>query len=274
MKMVDQRKIGIVGAGGRMGQMLVRVVAETDGCVLAGASEVTGSVHLGADPGVLAGVGDSGITITDDTAELFASVDAVIDFTVPAATAAHAAMAAEAGCALIAGTTGLEAEHRAALDAAASRVPVVWASNMSSGVNLLFALTEQVARALDPDFDIEIVEMHHKHKVDAPSGTALSLGEAAARGRGVDFDSEKLLSREGITGERQRGNIGFASLRGGDVVGEHSVVFAAAGERIELTHRATDRGIFARGAVRAANWSGGQPPGLYSMMDVLGLSGA
>ncbi|MEP4378027.1 MAG: 4-hydroxy-tetrahydrodipicolinate reductase [Alphaproteobacteria bacterium] len=271
--MVDQRKIGIVGAGGRMGQMLVRVVAETDGCVLAGASEVAGSTHLGADPGLLAGVGESGVAITDDAAAVFASVDAVIDFTVPAATAAHAAMSAEAGCALIAGTTGLEAAHRAALDAAAAKVPVVWASNMSSGVNLLFAITEQVARALDPDFDIEIVEMHHKHKVDAPSGTALSLGEAAARGRGVDFDTEKVLSREGITGERQRGNIGFATLRGGDVVGEHSVVFAAAGERIELTHRATDRGIFARGAVRAANWTGGQKPGLYSMMDVLGLGG-
>ena len=272
--MVDQRKIGIVGAGGRMGQMLVRVVAETDGCALAGASEVAGSAHLGADPGVLAGVGESGVTITDDTAGLFASVDAVIDFTVPAATAVHAGLAAEAGCALIAGTTGLEAEHRAALDAAATKVPVVWASNMSSGVNLLFAITEQVARALDPDFDIEIVEMHHKHKVDAPSGTALSLGEAAARGRGVDFDAEKVLSREGITGARQRGNIGFATLRGGDVVGEHSVIFAAAGERIELTHRATDRGIFARGAVRAANWTGGQAPGLYAMADVLGLSGA
>ncbi|MEK9901666.1 MAG: 4-hydroxy-tetrahydrodipicolinate reductase [Rhodospirillaceae bacterium] len=269
--MVDQRKIGIVGAGGRMGQMLVRVVAETDGCVLAGASEAPGAPHLGADPGVLAGVGASDVTITDDAAALFASVDVVIDFTVPAATATHAALAAEAGCALVAGTTGLEDEHRAALDAAAANVPVVWASNMSSGVNLLFALTEQVARALDPDFDIEIVEMHHRHKVDAPSGTALSLGEAAARGRGVDFDTEKVLSREGITGARERGNIGFATLRGGDVVGEHSVVFAAAGERIELTHRATDRGIFARGAVRAANWTAGQPPGLYSMTDVLGL---
>ncbi|HCP00009.1 MAG: 4-hydroxy-tetrahydrodipicolinate reductase [Alphaproteobacteria bacterium] len=270
--MVDRRKIGIVGAGGRMGQMLVRVVAETEGCVLAGASEVPGSCHLGADPGVLAGVGDSGLAITDAAATLFVSSDVVIDFTVSDATAAHAVMAAEAGCAFVAGTTGLENVHRAALEVAAAKVPIVWASNMSSGVNLLFALTEQVARALDPDFDIEIVEMHHRHKVDAPSGTALSLGEAAARGRGVDFDTEKVLSREGNTGERSRGNIGFASLRGGDVVGEHSVVFASAGERIELTHRATDRGIFARGAVRAANWTNGKPPGLYSMADVLGLS--
>ena len=269
--MVVQRKIGIVGVGGRMGQMLVRVVAETEGCVLAAASEAPGSQHLGADPGVLAGVGESGVVITDDATALFGSVEAVIDFTTPDATAAHAGLAADAGCAIIAGTTGMEATHCAALDAAAAKVPVVWASNMSSGVNLLFAITEQVARALDPDFDIEIVEMHHKHKVDSPSGTALSLGEAAARGRGVDLDTEGVFSREGITGERARGNIGFASLRGGDVGGEHSVVFAASGERIELTHRATDRGIFARGAVRAANWTSGKPPGLYSMTDVLGL---
>ncbi|MBO6783158.1 MAG: 4-hydroxy-tetrahydrodipicolinate reductase, partial [Alphaproteobacteria bacterium] len=185
--------------------------------------------------------------------------------------AAHAALAGEHGCALVAGTTGLEESHRAALQSASEQVPVVWASNMSSGVNLLFALTRQVARALDPDFDIEIVEMHHRHKIDAPSGTALSLGEAAAAGRGVDFDAEKLLSREGITGERGRGRIGFATLRGGDVVGEHTVVFAGAGERIELTHRATDRGIFARGAVRAALWTRGRAPGFYAMADVLGM---
>jgi 4-hydroxy-tetrahydrodipicolinate reductase len=269
--MTDQLKIGIVGAGGRMGRMLVQVVAETGGCVLGGASEVPGSALLGQDAGLLAGTGENGVCITDDSAAMFAAVDAVIDFTAPAATAAHAAMAAQAGCALIAGTTGLEEAHRAALDAAARKVPVVWASNMSSGVNLMFAITERVARALDPDFDIEIVEMHHRHKVDAPSGTALSLGEAAARGRDVDFDQAKVLSREGITGARERGRIGFATLRGGDVVGEHSVIFAGAGERIELTHRATDRGIFARGAVRAARWTAGRSPGLYAMADVLGL---
>lgn len=269
--MADQLNIGIVGAAGRMGRMLVQVVAETEGCVLAGASEAEGSEHIGADAGLLAGAGEAGVAITTDAAAMFAGVDAVIDFTVPAATAAHAGLAAETGCALIAGTTGMEDAHRAALDAAAAKVPVVWASNMSSGVNLMFAITERVARALDPDFDIEIVEMHHKHKVDAPSGTALSLGEAAARGRGVDFDDHKVLSREGITGARARGTIGFATLRGGDVVGEHSVIFAGAGERIELTHRATDRGIFARGAVRAARWTAGREPGLYAMADVLGL---
>jgi len=269
--MTDQLKIGIVGAAGRMGRMLVQVVSETECCVLAGASEVDGAPHVGMDAGLLAGTGESGVLITTDTAAMFAGVDAVIDFTVPAATAIHAGLAAEAGCALIAGTTGLEEPHRTALHEAAKRVPVVWASNMSSGVNLMFAITERVARALDPDFDIEIVEMHHKHKVDAPSGTALSLGEAAARGRDVDFDSEKILSREGITGARERGKIGFATLRGGDVVGEHSVIFVGAGERIELTHRATDRGIFARGAVRAARWTEGRAPGFYAMADVLGL---
>lgn len=269
--MTDQLKIGIVGAGGRMGRMLVQVVADTESCVLGGASEAPGSPLLGNDAGTLSGIGENGVVITDDAATMFAGVDAVIDFTVPAATAIHAVLAAENDCALITGTTGLEDAHRAALEDAAKSVPVVWASNMSSGVNLMFAITERVARALDPDFDIEIVEMHHKHKVDAPSGTALSLGEAAARGRGVDFDSEKVLSREGITGARERGSIGFASLRGGDVVGEHSVIFASAGERIELTHRATDRGIFARGAVRAARWTEGRAPGFYAMADVLGL---
>ncbi len=269
--MTDQLRIGIVGAGGRMGRMLVHVVAETEGCVLAGASEALGSENLGKDAGTLAGIEAAGVTITDDTAAMFEGMDAVIDFTAPAATAAHAALAAEAGCALIAGTTGLEEEHRAALEAAAESVPVIWASNMSSGVNLMFALAERVARALDPDFDIEIVELHHKHKVDAPSGTALSLGEAVARGRGVDFDKEKILSREGITGARGRGRIGFASLRGGDVVGEHTVIFAGAGERVELTHRATDRGIFARGAVRAALWTRDRAPGFYVMADVLGV---
>jgi 4-hydroxy-tetrahydrodipicolinate reductase len=255
-----------------MGRMVVSVITATDGCELAGATEAPGSEHLGADAGALAGVGDNGVALTDDTAAMFAGVDAVIDFTVPVATSTHAQIAAAAGCALVAGTTGLDDDNRAVLEAAAASVPVVWAPNMSAGVNLLFAVTQQVARALGEDFDIEIVEMHHRHKVDAPSGTALGLGEAAAAGRGVDFDAVKVLSREGITGERRQGDIGFATLRGGDVVGEHSVVFAGAGERIELSHRATDRAIFARGAVRAALWTAGKPAGLYTMNDVLGLS--
>ncbi|NKB49252.1 MAG: 4-hydroxy-tetrahydrodipicolinate reductase [Alphaproteobacteria bacterium] len=265
-------RIGVVGASGRMGRMVVSLVAGAGDCTLAGATEAPGSEFLGADAGTLAGVGDTGVLLTGDTAAMFAGVDAVIDFTVPAATQAHAQLAADAGCALIAGTTGMEDSHRAALAAAAEAVPIVWAPNMSAGVNLLFAVTQQVARALGEDFDIEIVEMHHRHKIDAPSGTALGLGQAAAAGREVDFDAVKTLSREGITGERKSGDIGFATLRGGDVVGEHSVIFAGAGERIELSHRATDRAIFARGAVRAALWTAGKPAGLYTMNDVLGLS--
>ncbi len=270
--MANPLKIGVVGASGRMGRMVGSIIAASGECELAGATEAPGSEHLGADAGALAGVGDNGVIVTGEAAAMFAHVDAVIDFTAPAATQAHAQIAADAGCALIAGTTGLEAEQQAALAAAAAVVPVVWAPNMSAGVNLLFAVTQQVARALGEDFDIEIAEMHHRHKVDAPSGTALGLGQAAAAGRGVDFDAVKVLSREGITGERKPGDIGFATLRGGDVVGEHSVVFAGAGERVELSHRATDRAIFARGAVRAALWSAGKPAGLYTMNDVLGLS--
>jgi 4-hydroxy-tetrahydrodipicolinate reductase len=252
--------------------MLVRTVTAAEGCVVAGATERAGAIELGRDVGELAGIGVLGVTLTDRPAEMFAAVDAVIDFTAPAATAAHAALAAEAGCAFVAGTTGLEDEHRAALRAAAKRVPVVWAPNMAAGVNLLFALTERVAQALGPEFDIEIVETHHRHKVDAPSGTALALGEAAAAGRGVALRDVRESGRDGITGARARGAIGFASLRGGDVVGDHTVVFAGAGERIELTHRAASREIFANGAVRAALWTAGRAPGLYGMKDVLGLA--
>ncbi len=270
--MPDELKIGIVGAAGRMGRMLVQTVTASEGCIVAGATERTGAAEIGRDVGELAGVGRLGVALSDDTAAMFAGVDAVIDFTAPAATAAHAALAAEAGCALVAGTTGLEEEHRAALAEAARRVPIVWAPNMAAGVNLLFALTERVARALDEDFDIEILEMHHRHKVDAPSGTALALGEAAAAGRGVALADVRESGRDGITGARARGAIGFASLRGGDVVGDHTVVFATGGERIELTHKAASREIFANGAVRAARWTAGRPPGLYGMKDVLGLT--
>ncbi|MEK9661383.1 MAG: 4-hydroxy-tetrahydrodipicolinate reductase [Alphaproteobacteria bacterium] len=271
--MSDERKIGIVGAAGRMGRMLVRTAHDAEGCVVAGATEQPGAGTLGRDAGELAGIGPIGVALTDDSAAMFASVDVVIDFTAPAATAAHAALAADAGCALVAGTTGLEDAHRAALERAAATVPIVWAPNMAAGVNLMFALVEQVARTLDDDFDIEIVEMHHRHKVDAPSGTALALGEAAARGRGVELASVRESGRDGITGARARGAIGFASLRGGDVVGDHTVVFAGGGERIELTHKAANREIFAGGAVRAARWTAGKPAGLYGMKDVLGLNG-
>lgn len=269
--MADELKIGIVGAAGRMGQMLVRQVAETEGCVLAGATERPGADAIGKDAGLVAGIGEAGVLVADDPAAMIAGVNAVIDFTAPDATVAHAELAAQADAAIVIGTTGLEDSHMEALGRAARHVPVLVAPNMSSGVTLLMAVAEQVAKALDDSYDIEIVEMHHRHKVDAPSGTALGLGQAVAAGRGVDLKEVGRLSREGHTGARPRGEIGFATLRGGDVVGDHTVVFAGTGERIELTHKASSRQVFAAGAVRAALWTRGKGPGLYSMRDVLGL---
>lgn len=264
-------KIAIVGCAGRMGRMLLQEVRATPGCTLSGGTELAESPHLGADLGVLAGGEALGVVATSDVEAVFRAADAVIDFTAPAASARHAAVAAETGTALIVGTTGMQAEHLEPLARAAEKTPIVQAPNMSVGVNLLFALTERVAATLGLDYDIEIVEMHHRHKVDAPSGTALGLGRAAARGRGVDLDSVYEAVRDGHTGPRKEGNIGFATLRGGDVVGDHTVIFAADGERVELTHKASSRAIFAKGAVRAALWCDGRTPGLYSMLDVLGL---
>ncbi len=269
--MARKMKIGVVGAAGRMGRMLVRQAGESVDCALAGATERPGSEAIGQDAGMLAGIGEVGVTVGDDAAAMIAHVDAVIDFTAPDATVMHAELAAQAGAAMVIGTTGLTDSHREALRGAARHVPVVVAPNMSAGVTLLMALVEQVARTLDESYDIEILEMHHRHKVDAPSGTALGLGRAAASGRNVDLDTAARLAREGHTGARPRGEIGFATLRGGDVVGDHTVVFAGAGERIELTHRASSRQLFAAGAVRAALWTKGRKPGLYSMRDVLGL---
>ncbi len=263
--------IGISGCGGRMGRMLVAEIAGTHGCRVAGGVDAATSAILGRDLGELAGMGALGLKAGTDIGQLFAGADVVIDFSTPAASAEHAGVAARAAKPLVIGTTGLEPAHEAALAAAARTVPIVWAPNMSLGVNLLLGLVRQVAATLGEDYDIEVVEMHHRHKVDAPSGTALALGQAAAAGRGVDLAARSQRGRDGITGPRPRGDIGFASLRGGDVVGEHSVIFAADGERIELTHRAGSRQIFARGAVRAACWAVGRPPGLYGMKDVLGL---
>lgn len=265
-------KIGIVGCCGRMGRMLIETVLETDGAELAGGVDAPGNPLAGKDLGLLVGADAAGVAVGDSAAALFAASDVVIDFTVPAATAAHAALAAETGTAMVIGTTGMSADQQAAVAAAAATVPVVQAGNMSLGVNLLVGLAEQVAASLGEDFDIEIVEMHHKHKIDAPSGTALMLGHAAAKGRGVDHEAMAVLAREGQTGARPSGAIGYAALRGGDVVGDHTVIFAGAGERIELTHKAANRGIFARGAVRAALWCDRQAPRLYSMRDVLGLA--
>ena len=270
--MDNQLKIAVMGAGGRMGRMVVKTVHEAEGCAVGGAIEQEGSALVGQDAGALAGVGDLGVALATDPVPVIAACDAVIDFTAPAATMRHAELAAQAQTAYVAGTTGLDGEQEAALARAARHTPVVYAPNMSVAVNLLFALTERVARVLGADdYDIEIVEMHHRHKVDAPSGTALGLGRAAARGRDIALDDAAVFSREGHTGARVAGTIGFATLRGGDAAGDHSVVFAGAGERLELTHRATDRRIFARGAVRAARWAQGREPALYTMLDVLGL---
>jgi 4-hydroxy-tetrahydrodipicolinate reductase len=268
---MESLKIAVTGAAGRMGRELVRAVHANDGCVLAGALEQEGSLALGQDAGLLAGLGKLGVVIADYPLELFAKVDAVLDFTGPAASVEFAALAANARIIHVLGTTGLKREDEAKIAAAARHATIIRSGNMSLGVNLLAALTRKVAEALDADFDIEILEMHHRHKVDAPSGTALMLGRAAAEGRRVKLEDVSVRVRDGHTGERRRGDIGFAALRGGSVVGDHSVIFAADGERIELVHRAADRGIYARGAVKAALWGRGKGPGLFSMMDVLGI---
>ena len=265
-------KIGIPGAAGRMGQALTRQVTATDGCTVVAATEVTGHAALGRDCGALAGIEPLGVTVGDDSQAMFRAADAVLDFTLPGAAARHAELAAAEGTMLVVGTTGLGVDEQAALEEAAAQVAVVQAPNMSLAVNLLFRLTEQVAGLLDDDYDIEIVEMHHRHKIDAPSGTALDLGRAAARARGVAFDEVAARGRDGVTGERPRGEIGLAALRGGDVTGEHSVIFAADGERLELAVRSSNRQTYARGAVQAARWAEGRGPGLYTMADVLGLT--
>jgi len=269
--MMDKMRLVVVGAAGRMGQMLVRTIAETKDAVLSGAVERSSSAALGRDAGELAGVGPLGVAIGDDPLAALLQADGVIDFTTPAATVDIAALAAQARIVHVVGTTGMTEDDLARLAAAARHAVIVRSGNMSLGVNLLAGLVEKVARTLGIDWDIEILEMHHRMKVDAPSGTALLLGEAAAKGRDMALADHSVRSRDGHTGARKAGDIGFATLRGGTVVGDHSVIFAGAGERLELTHRAEDRGIFARGAVRAALWGRGRKPGLYSMVDVLGL---
>ena len=269
--MADMRLV-VLGAGGRMGRTLVKMIADTPGAVVVGGVEQPGSPLIGQDAGVLAGLPASGVKLAPDLKPLLAQADGILDFTVPASTVAASVLTAEAGVVHVVGTTGLSADDMGKLRAAAGRATIMQSGNMSLGVNVLAAAVRRVARALDEDYDIEIVEMHHNKKIDAPSGTALLLGQAAAQGRQIDLDKRSARGRDGITGARKRGDIGFASLRGGTVVGDHSVIFAGTAERLELTHRAEDRMLFARGAIKAALWARGKPPGLYSMADVLGLA--
>ena len=251
--------------------MLIETIVASDVCHLVAALEREGHDWVGQDVGSAMGGKPVGVQVTSDSLEAFAKAQAVIDFTAPAATVAFAELAAQARAVHVIGTTGLTDDDLKAINAASRHAVVVRAGNMSLGVNLLVQLTKKVAAALDEDFDIEVIEAHHHHKVDAPSGTALMLGEAAAEGRGVALNDVKDSGRDGITGARKRGDIGFSAIRGGDIVGEHDVLFAAAGERIVLRHMATDRKIFARGALKAALWGQDKSPGEYDMLDVLGL---
>ncbi len=267
--MADLRII-IVGASGRMGRMLVRAVNEADGVILAGATERAGSEFVGRDAGELAGSDGRGVLLVDDIGAC-AAADLVIDFTAPAATLQHASFVAEHQMAMVIGTTGFDTEQSERLHDTLANSAVVMAANYSVGVNLALNLIEKAAQVLGNDYDAEIFEAHHKHKVDAPSGTALAMGKSLAAGRGVTLDDVAVLSREGITGARKPGSIGFSVVRGGNIVGEHQAMFIADEERIEINHIASDRMVFARGAVRAASWVSGQKDGWYDMQHVLGL---
>lgn len=269
--MNDLPGLVVTGASGRMGQTLIRLAGASDRLRLVGCVERPGHPWIGRDVGEAMGSAALGVKVTDDPLEAFARAQAVVDFTAPAATVEFAALAAQARAVHVIGTTGLEPDHLARIEAASRHAVIVRAGNMSLGVNLLVRLTQRVAAALDADWDVEIVEAHHRMKVDAPSGTALMLGAAAAAGRGVTLQDARVSGRDGITGARERGTIGFSAIRGGDIVGEHDVIFAGEGERVVLRHIATDRAIFARGALRAALWGQGQKPGQYDMMDVLGI---
>jgi len=268
-----QMKLCVTGAGGRMGAAIIKAIAQTDGVVLHSALERSGAKTIGMDAGTLAGLGMLEIKIVDNTEAALDGADGIIDFTIPQASVTLAQQAAKRGLVHIVGTTGCTEEDEKALEQAANAgARIVKSGNMSLGVNLLAMLVKQGAAALGEEFDIEILEMHHNQKIDAPSGTALLLGEAAAEGRQINLEENAVKSREGIVGERKVGSIGFATLRGGSVIGEHCVIFAGAGERIELSHVAQDRSLFANGALKAALWAKNQPAGLYSMLDVLGFA--
>lgn len=265
-------RIGITGAAGRMGRTLIEAIALTDGkLTLSAAIEQPDSSLVGADAGELAGQGKNGVTVVGDLNEVVSDVDVLIDFTVPAATLLNVAACEAAGVAMVIGTTGFTPEEQARIDAAGKKISICKASNFSTGVNVCFKLLDMAARVLGDDVDIEVYEAHHRHKIDAPSGTALSMGQVVADALDRDLEKVAVYGREGQTGARERETIGFATVRAGDVVGDHTVTFAAEGERVEITHKASSRMSFGRGAVRAAGWLADQPPGLYDMQDVLGL---
>lgn len=265
-------RVAILGVSGRMGHALIAALDEIPGATLSGASASAHSRWLGQDVAANVGGAARNVVITSDPLDAVRGASVAIDFTLPEAVGSNVSACVTASCPLVIGTTGLDAATRQLIDRAAARIAIVSAPNMSLGVNLLMKLTELAAEALGEDYDIEIFEAHHRHKKDAPSGTALGLGGAAARGRGVSLEDVSDVARHGNTGARRRGAIGFSVFRGGDVVGDHTVTFAGVGERVELTHRASDRMAFARGALQAAQWIVGREPGLYSMQDVLGLN--
>lgn len=264
-------RIAITGAAGRMGKVLIEAVTLTDGVSLGAAVVRPGSSLIGSDAGELAGVGRNGVALAGDLSEVADDFDVLIDFTFPDLTLANLDVCRDAGKSVVIGTTGLSDEEKLQLEDKASGIPVVFAPNMSVGVNLVLQLLRTASRVLGDDSDIEIVEAHHRHKKDAPSGTALRMGEVIAETLGRDLQECAVYGREGFTGERSRETIGFETIRGGDIVGEHNVMFAGLGERIEISHKASSRMTFAKGAVRAALWLQGQGPGLYDMQDVLGL---
>jgi len=270
---LEPMRLVVAGAGGRMGKTLVKAIADVEGVVLHAALERAGSPLIGQDAGSVADIKPNGVAISADPLAAIVEAHGVLDFTIPDVSCAMAAFAAQARIVHVIGTTGFEEKHIHRLEAAARHATIVKSGNMSLGVNLLAGLVRKAAAALGDDWDIEVHEMHHRMKIDAPSGTALLLGQAAAEGRKVSLKDKKVAVRDGVTGARAPGTIGFATLRGGSVIGEHSVIFAGQGERIEISHRAEDRGLFARGAIRAALWARGRKPGLYGMDDVLGLTG-
>lgn len=268
--MSSPTNVAVIGAAGRMGRAIIGVIAQTEGARLAVACERAGNSAIGKDAGALAGIAEAGVALSAGLPGAGAA-SVWIDFSLPETTVAHAQAAAEAGAALVIGTTGLSAQQKQAIAACARKVPIVLAPNMSVGINVLLKLVADATRILGTGYDVDIVEAHHRHKRDAPSGTALRLAEAVAEARGKPLDQIACYARHGDVGPRPAGEVGVQTLRGGDVVGDHTVFFFGDGERVEITHRASSRETFARGAVRAALWLTGKPAALYDMRDVLGL---